>query len=190
MDVPWAFGRYAPSPFADTRPPGTAIDLLVVHAISLPPKEFGGPYVEDLFLGRLNPAKHPYFRDVAHLRVSTHFFVDRLGVVTQFVPVHKRAWHAGASNWRGRDTCNDFSVGVELEGAQGVPFEPLQYLRLATIMRTLQLKLPYLCDDHIAGHQEIAPGRKWDPGSGFEWDRFGDVLYRTGPHPTWQPVWD
>ncbi|MBF0323168.1 MAG: N-acetylmuramoyl-L-alanine amidase, partial [Magnetococcales bacterium] len=95
----------------------------------------------------------------------------------------------GVSAWRDRKACNNNSIGVELEGAEGVAFEPLQYLRLATILRTLQQRLPFLCDDHVVGHQEIAPGRKWDPGTGFEWDRFADVLYRTGPHPYWQPVW-
>ncbi|MBF0154967.1 MAG: 1,6-anhydro-N-acetylmuramyl-L-alanine amidase AmpD [Magnetococcales bacterium] len=189
MDVPWAFGRYLPSPFVDDRPLGMEIDLLVVHAISLPPGQFGGSHVDNLFLGRLDPLQHASFRDVANMRVSAHFFVDRSGVVTQYAPVRKRAWHAGVSRWHGREACNDNSVGVELEGANGIPFEPLQYLRLATILRTLQQRLPYLCDDHVAGHQEIAPGRKWDPGPGFEWDRFADVLQRTGPHPTWQPVW-
>ncbi|MBF0134709.1 MAG: 1,6-anhydro-N-acetylmuramyl-L-alanine amidase AmpD [Magnetococcales bacterium] len=190
MDVPWAFGRYLPSPHVDQRPPGTEIDLLVVHAISLPPGQFGGSSVDDLFLGRLDTWKHPYFESLAGLRVSAHFFIDRKGVVTQYVPVMKRAWHAGVSQWRNRKACNNNSIGVELEGAEGVPFEPLQYLRLAIILRTLQQRLPFLCDENVAGHQEIAPDRKWDPGSGFEWDRFADVLYRTGPHPSWQPVWE
>ncbi|MBF0284198.1 MAG: 1,6-anhydro-N-acetylmuramyl-L-alanine amidase AmpD [Magnetococcales bacterium] len=181
--------RYLPSPHRDPRPAGTTVELLVVHAISLPPGGFGGSFVDDLFLGRLDPAAHPFFATLAGLRVSAHFFLDRYGALTQFVPVGERAWHAGVSRWRGRERCNDFSLGVELEGDESNPFTDGQYRHLAALVRTLQQRLPDLADENIAGHQEIAPGRKWDPGPGFDWDRFRQQLADAAPFDGWQPVW-
>ena len=161
--------RYVPSPNRDARPPGTAIDLLVVHSISLPPGEYGGPAIEALFLNRLDPAGHPYFATIADLRVSAHFLVRRDGVLVQFVPCAERAWHAGASAWGGRSRCNDFSIGVELEGADDAPFDDPQYATLAALTKALAAVYP-LAD--AVGHSDIAPGRKTDPGPFFDWARF------------------
>ncbi len=161
--------RFIRSPNQDERPAGTEITLLVVHAISLPPGEFGGDAIERLFANRLDPAAHPYFRDIAGLKVSSHFLVRRDGELVQFVPVRRRAWHAGVSSWRGRERCNDFSVGVELEGTDDGPFTERQYARLADLIRRLRTTLP-LRD--IAAHSDVAPGRKTDPGRGFDWPRF------------------
>ena len=157
------------SPNCDDRPAGAAVELLVIHAISLPPGEFGGSGIEELFLNRLDPAKHPYYAQVAGLKVSAHFVVRRDGAVTQFVPCGKRAWHAGESIWRGRERCNDYSIGVELEGTDDVPFEDPQYEALARLTRALRRAYPIV---DIAGHSEIAPGRKTDPGPHFDWARF------------------
>ena len=177
-DVPDARGASVPvhfvaSPNHDERPSGTAIELLVIHAISLPPGEFGGSGVEELFLNQLDPAEHPYYASIAGLRVSSHFFVRRDGSLTQFVPCGKRAWHAGESSWRGRPRCNDFSIGVELEGTDDVAFEPPQYETLATL--TLALKRAYPIRD-ITGHSDIAPGRKTDPGPHFDWPRYRSLF--------------
>ena len=160
--------RHQPSPNCDERPPGEAISLLVVHSISLPPGEYGGDSVERFFTNRLDPAAHPYFDAIRDLRVSAHFFVRRDGEIVQFVPVVKRAWHAGASAWRGRSRCNDFSVGVELEGLDTEGYEPAQYERLAALMRALGDVFPLTS---IAAHSDIAPGRKPDPGALFDWPR-------------------
>jgi AmpD protein len=142
--------------------------LLVVHAISLPPGEFGGDAIERLFTNRLDPATHPYFRGLAGLKVSSHFLIRRGGELVQFVPLGRRAWHAGVSSWRGRGRCNDFSIGVELEGTDDRPFADPQYARLARLVAALKQKLP-LRD--IAAHSDVAPGRKTDPGPGFDWPR-------------------
>ena len=160
--------RIIGSPNHDARPRGTEITLLVVHAISLPPGEFGGDAIERLFTNRLDPAAHPYFRDIAGLRVSSHFLIRRDGELVQFVPLKRRAWHAGVSSWRGRERCNDFSIGVELEGTDDGPFTDRQYVRLAGLIASLKKKLP-LRD--IAAHSDLAPGRKTDPGRGFDWPR-------------------
>jgi len=168
--------RYIHSPNCDERPAGTAIDLLVVHSISLPPGEFGGPGIVDLFTNRLDPAAHPYYREIAGLRVSAHFLIRRDGEFIQFVPCGKRAWHAGESTWRGRDRCNDFSIGIELEGTDKDPFADVQYQRLAHLTDTLQ-KAYALAD--IVGHSDIAPVRKTDPGPYFDWPRFRDLLRHT-----------
>lgn len=165
--------RQVASPNHDERPPGEPIGLLVVHSISLPPGEYGGDAIERLFTNRLDPQAHPYFREVAVLRVSAHFLVRRDGAPVQFVPVGRRAWHAGRSRWRGRDRCNDFSVGVELEGTDSAPFEDAQYEVLARIARALRDVLPLR---HVAAHSDIAPGRKTDPGAGFDWRRFLALL--------------
>ena len=171
----WAAGiRRVESPNCDDRPAGTEVSLLVVHSISLPPGEFGGDSIERLFTNRLDPAAHPYFREIEGLKVSAHFLVRRDGRVIQFVPVYRRAWHAGASSWRGRNACNDFSVGVELEGTDDSAFEEAQYRALDGLIARLRGALP-LRD--IAAHSDIAPGRKSDPGAAFAWSR---VLSRLG----------
>ncbi len=156
--------RYVASPNCDARPPGTAVTLLVLHAISLPPGQYGGDAVERLFTNRLDPQAHPYFQEIQGLKVSSHFLVRRDGELVQFVPVHKRAWHAGVSRWRGRARCNDFSVGVELEGAEDDRFTPAQYAGLVALVRKLHLR-------DIAAHSDVAPGRKTDPGARFDWAR-------------------
>ena len=167
--------RFAASPNCDAREPGEAVTLLVVHSISLPPGEFGGDSVERLFTNRLDAGAHPYFAGISDLRVSAHFFVRRDGELVQFVPTVCRAWHAGASAWRGRSRCNDYSIGVELEGADDVAFEPVQYLRLAELARALRTALPLLA---IAAHSDIAPARKTDPGPSFDWPRCLSLLAR------------
>jgi AmpD protein len=165
--------RYVASPNCDDRPPGAEITLLVLHSISLPPGEYGGGAIERLFTNRLDPEAHPYFREIISLQVSAHFLVRRDGELLQFVPVQRRAWHAGASSWRGRERCNDFSIGIELEGTDEAPFEDRQYDQLASLVRSLRLALP-LRD--IAAHSDIAPGRKTDPGTRFDWPRLLSAL--------------
>jgi len=160
--------RVVRSPNQDARPRGTEISLLVVHCISLPPGEFGGDAIERLFTNRLDSAAHPYFRTIAGLRVSAHFLIRRAGELVQFVPLERRAWHAGVSSWRGRARCNDFSVGVELEGTEDAVFTAAQYRRLARLVGHLRTQLP-LRD--IAAHSDVAPGRKTDPGAHFDWPR-------------------
>ena len=167
--------RIADSPNHDERPAGVAISLVVLHSISLPPGEYGGEHIERLFANRLDPAAHPYFREVHALRVSAHFLVRRDGELVQFVPLERRAWHAGASSWRGRGACNDFSVGIELEGTDDAPFADPQYAALALLLMDLQSRLP-LRD--IVGHSDIAPGRKTDPGPQFDWPRLLAALSR------------
>lgn len=156
------------SPNFDLRPPDTVISLLVVHAISLPPGEFGSDDVADLFRNRLNVARHPFFAGIAGLRVSSHFFVRRDGEPVQFVSCDARAWHAGASVWQGRERCNDFSIGIELEGCDDLPFEPAQYSTLNRLVVQLRERYPLLA---AVGHSDIAPGRKTDPGPHFDWSR-------------------
>ncbi|MBF0159910.1 MAG: 1,6-anhydro-N-acetylmuramyl-L-alanine amidase AmpD [Magnetococcales bacterium] len=185
--------RYLPSPHRDARPASARIDLLVVHAISLPPGQFGGRAIDDLFLGRLDPSAHPYFKGVAKLKVSAHFLINRQGEVTQYVPVMKRAWHAGISRWQGRRGCNDFSVGVELEGDERTPFTKIQYMMLAGLVRTLQTRLIHLRDEAIVGHQHIAPERKWDPGPLFDWSvlRWWLAASAMPPQPlAWPLIWE
>lgn len=144
------------------------MDLLVVHGISLPPGEFGGDFVERLFCGALDCEAHPYFAALKNLRVSSHFFIRRNGEITQFVPCHMRAWHAGKSQWRGRSGCNDFSVGAELEGEDHSPYEAAQYDSLAFLAMALAARRPGIA---AAGHEHVAPGRKTDPGPAFDWSR-------------------
>ena len=165
--------RYVRSPNCDERPAGCAIDLLVIHHISLPPGEFGGPGIVDLFTNRLDPDGHPFYASVAGARVSAHFLIRRDGGLIQFVPCGKRAWHAGESSWKGRSRCNDFSIGVELEGTGEVPFTGAQYRRLAALTRSLRARYP-IAD--VAGHSDIAPGRKSDPGPTFDWARYRGML--------------
>jgi len=158
--------RFVASPNHDERPPQIAPSLLVVHSISLPPGQYGGDGIERLFTNRLDPAAHPYFAEISGLRVSAHFLIRRDGELVQFVPTTRRAWHAGESSWRGRARCNDFSIGVELEGLDTTPFEPRQYRQLAALIGALRARLQ-LTD--IAAHSDVAPGRKTDPGAGFDW---------------------
>ncbi|THF63167.1 1,6-anhydro-N-acetylmuramyl-L-alanine amidase AmpD [Pseudothauera nasutitermitis] len=170
----WLAGaRRVPSPNHDERPADAVVRLLVVHAISLPPDEFGGPGVEQLFTNRLDADGHPYYREIHGLRVSAHFFVRRDGELVQFVPVGARAWHAGVSSWRGCERCNDFSVGIELEGCDRLPFEEAQYRRLAELIDALRRELPI---EDIVGHSDIAPGRKTDPGPCFDWTHLHALL--------------
>ncbi|MEO5677238.1 MAG: 1,6-anhydro-N-acetylmuramyl-L-alanine amidase AmpD [Usitatibacter sp.] len=160
--------RFRQSPHFDERPVGEKISLLVIHGISLPPGEFGGPFIDDLFMGTLHPGAHPYFAGLAGVRVSAHFLIDRSGALIQYVPCDKRAWHAGESSWKGRSRCNDFSIGVELEGADDVPFSEPQYEALAKLIANLEFRYGRL---DVAGHSDVAPGRKTDPGPWFEWAR-------------------
>ncbi|WP_341679402.1 1,6-anhydro-N-acetylmuramyl-L-alanine amidase AmpD [Niveibacterium sp. SC-1] len=161
------------SPNHDERPEGAPVELVVVHAISLPPEQFGGPGVQELFTNRLDPAAQPYYAQIAGLRVSAHFFIRRDGQFMQFVPTTRRAWHAGVSRWMERERCNDFSVGIELEGSDTQPFEPPQYLALARLVRAIAVRHPVR---EVTGHSDIAPGRKTDPGPHFDWTRFGLLL--------------
>ena len=161
------------SPNFGPRPAGAQIDLLVLHSISLPPGEFGGDHVQALFTNTLDWDAHPYFQTIRGLEVSAHFFIRRDGALWQFVSVDDRAWHAGASCFGGRDNCNDYSVGIELEGLEGGRFEPAQYAALAPLCRALAARHPIAA---IAGHEHIAPGRKHDPGPGFNWPRLRRAL--------------
>lgn len=148
------------------------MELLVIHNISLPPRQYGGGYIDALFTNTLDAAAHPYFAGIAHLRVSSHLLIARDGSVTQYVPFNMKAWHAGESEFGGRTACNDFSIGIELEGCDEQPFEERQYRQLARITRLLRQAYPGLRDDHIVGHSDIAPGRKTDPGPCFDWAHY------------------
>lgn len=160
----------------DARPPGAGLDLIVVHGISLPPGEFGGPYIEQLFTGGLPADRHPYFATIAGLRVSAHALVRRDGRVIQFVPFGERAWHAGTSQWCGRAACNDYSVGIELEGTDDSPYAPPQYRQLAALIQALCVAYPSLSRERVVGHSDIAPGRKSDPGESFDWPLLRGLL--------------
>ena len=163
--------RWVPSPNHDARPAGTEVDLLVIHGISLPPGELGGPWIEELFQNRLDWETHPYFATIRGLRVSTHLLIRRDGDLIQFVDFAERAWHAGVSNFAGRSACNDFSIGIELEGADTVPYTDAQYRVLAETVRELMRRFPAIGPERIVGHSDIAPGRKTDPGPAFDWAR-------------------
>lgn len=168
--------RQVLSPYFDARPAGTTPDLIVVHNISLPPGEFGGPWIDALFTGALPHSAHPYFETLQGVRVSAHALIRRDGSVTQYVPFAQRAWHAGESSYQGRTRCNDFSIGIELEGADDVPFEPPQYTTLGNLIRALLATYPTLSREHIVGHSDIAPGRKTDPGQAFDWPRLRALI--------------
>jgi AmpD protein len=171
----WADGAVRlPSPNFDQRPAGAAIFLLVIHNISLPPAQFGGPFIADLFLNRLDYDADPYFAQLKPLRVSAHFLIRRDGTVMQFVSANARAWHAGESSFDGRERCNDFSIGIELEGTDFQPFEAGQYASLVSLTMALRTAYPLL---HIVGHEHIAPGRKTDPGPFFSWTEY-ETQYR------------
>ncbi len=168
--------RRCPSPNCDPRPDGCAIDLVVVHGISLPPGEFGNEYVEAFFCNRLNPDGHPYFAEICHLTVSAHLFIRRNGELIQFVPLSQRAWHAGESQFCGRSCCNDFSIGIELEGTDDTPYAEAQYRRLIPVLKLLMQTWPGITPDRVTGHSDIAPGRKTDPGPAFDWARVRAAL--------------
>lgn len=173
----WLAGaRRVLSPNCDSRPAGVEISLLLLHSISLPRGAYGGDAIERLFANRLDPAAHPSFADLAGLRVSSHFLVRRGGELLQFVPLRARAWHAGASRWRGRERCNDYAVGIELEGTDDSAFAAAQYACLAKLVKKLQSTLPL---HEFAAHSDVAPGRKTDPGMHFDWSRFLCALTRT-----------
>jgi AmpD protein len=161
--------RYVASPNFDARPEGAPIDLIVIHGISLPPGEFGGPWIDRLFTNSLPLEMHPYFAEIAGLRVSSHLVIARDGVLTQYVSFNDRAWHAGRSSYQGRVECNDYSVGVELEGADIVPYEAAQYEVLAEAIAALCVAYPLISTQRITGHSDVAPGRKTDPGTAFDW---------------------
>ncbi|HEY2781904.1 MAG TPA: 1,6-anhydro-N-acetylmuramyl-L-alanine amidase AmpD [Steroidobacteraceae bacterium] len=163
--------RYVASPNFDARPPGVEAELIVVHGISLPPGEFGGPWIERLFMNTLPLDMHPYFAEVGEVRVSSHLLVGRGGELTQFVKFPDRAWHAGRSNYNGRTACNDFSIGVELEGSDTLAYEAAQYETLANVVAALCDAYPRLSPERLVGHSDISPGRKTDPGPAFDWAR-------------------
>ena len=164
-----------PSPNKDPRPKGTSIDLVVVHSISLPPGVYGGEAIEHFFQNQLDKNEHPYFEEIHALKVSSHVLIKRTGEIVQFVPFHERAWHAGQSNYQGRERCNDFSIGIELEGTDSDDFEEIQYQQLAQLISVLQTGYPAI-SDHITGHSDISPDRKKDPGAGFDWDKLKSNL--------------
>lgn len=166
--------RRCPSPNFNQRP-DTPISLVVVHNISLPPRQFGGAYIEQLFTNCLNPHEHAYFAQIAHLQVSAHLLIRRTGELVQFVPFTARAWHAGQSSYQGRANCNDFSIGIELEGADDIPYEQVQYQQLARVIACLKQHYPAIAE-HITGHSDIAPERKTDPGSAFDWSMLSRLL--------------
>lgn len=165
------------SPNHDDRPDETDICGIVIHNISLPPGQFGGGWIADLFLNRLDPQAHPYFAEIADLRVSAHLLIRRDGRLQQFVPFHKRAWHAGVSCWDGRERCNDFTIGIELEGDDETAFTAVQYQQLVTVIKTLLATYPLLTVDRITGHEHIAAGRKTDPGPYFDWLQLKQLLH-------------
>lgn len=168
--------RQVASPNCDVRPENSGIDLLVVHGISLPPGDYGGPWIEALFSNRLDASAHPYFAEIAGLKVSAHALIRRDGEIVQFVNFDQRAWHAGQSCFQGRERCNDFSIGIELEGTDESPYEPVQYARLAAVAAALMRVYPGITPERIAGHSDIAPGRKTDPGKAFDWALFRQQL--------------
>jgi N-acetyl-anhydromuramoyl-L-alanine amidase len=170
----WQHARHCVSPNFGVRPANAWVDLAVIHSISLPPGQYGGPEIERLFTNQLDWQAHPYFQTIEGLEVSSHFVIRRDGQTDQYVSVLDRAWHAGASHWRGRDNCNDDSVGIELEGLEGDPFELAQYTALAVLLRSLSHRLPI---QYVAGHEHIAPGRKNDPGKGFNWSQLKANLH-------------
>ncbi len=168
--------RYVPSPNHNERPHAEDMDLIVIHNISLPPNEFGTPWIDALFTNQLPKDEHPFFADIHHLRVSSHLLIRRTGEVVQYVPFHLRAWHAGISAYQGREICNDFSIGIEMEGTDYQPFTEAQYQQLEYVINCLLKQYPTLNKQHITGHEHIAPNRKTDPGEYFDWRRLANAL--------------
>ncbi len=173
--------RQTPSPNQNERPAGQQVSLLVIHNISLPPGLFGGDAVEAFFQNRLDPAAHPFFAGIADLRVSSHLYIRREGTAQQFVALNQRAWHAGRSYFAGQSDCNDYAIGIELEGSDDVPFEPAQYSSLIRLTQQIRALFPLITPERIVGHSDIAPGRKTDPGPQFAWDDFRSALQHTHP---------
>jgi N-acetyl-anhydromuramoyl-L-alanine amidase len=168
--------RHIHSPNFDDRADPDDISLLVIHCISLPPGEFSNDCIDQLFCNQLNPDGHPYFKEIQQLTVSSHLVIKRTGEINQYVPFDKRAWHAGQSNYEGRERCNDFSIGIELEGTEAIPYTEAQYVQLAAVVKALLNAYPGLSTERITGHSDIAPGRKTDPGESFDWQKFYCML--------------
>ena len=168
--------RMAPSPNVDQRPPDTAVDALIIHNISLPPDQYGGNEIMEFFCNKLDCDAHPFFDEIRGVRVSAHFLVRRDGQIIQFAPVQERAWHAGVSSLEGRECVNDFSIGIELEGSDHIPYEDAQYQTLAALTRALSQHFPGITPDRIVGHSDIASGRKTDPGESFDWDYYRRLI--------------
>ncbi|MBE0482637.1 MAG: 1,6-anhydro-N-acetylmuramyl-L-alanine amidase AmpD [Bacterioplanes sp.] len=178
IDGRLADALWHPSPNFNARPEGCEPNLIVIHNISLPPRQFGTPYVTDFFLNKLDPNAHEYFASIAHLQVSSHVLIDRTGTVHQYVRFDDRAWHAGASRYRGQENCNDFAIGIELEGCDDVPYRDAQYQQLVNVIRQLQTTYPAI-GNRITGHEHIAPQRKTDPGAAFDWRLLEHHLQQT-----------
>lgn len=172
--------RQCPSPNHDERPPDSPVDLLVIHNISLPPEQFGGPWIDDFFLNRLEPNHHPYFCTICEQRVSSHLLIRRDGELVQYVPLNLRAWHAGKSEFQGRQDCNDYSIGIELEGTDNIPYTDAQYQTLVETTRKIMTLFPSITAERIAGHCDIAPDRKTDPGPIFDWQGYMKALAHQG----------
>jgi len=168
--------RQQPSANCDVRPDERDISLIVIHGISLPPGKFGDDYIDQLFCNQLDPDEHPYFKEIAELHVSSHLLIRRDGEIVQYVPFHKRAWHAGVSCFQERESCNDYSIGIEMEGEDETPYTSIQYQVLSETIKTLVSAYPLLNVQTIAGHCDIAPGRKTDPGTAFDWDLLQQLL--------------
>ncbi|NND53716.1 MAG: 1,6-anhydro-N-acetylmuramyl-L-alanine amidase AmpD [Gammaproteobacteria bacterium] len=168
--------RQCASPNCDARPAGMVPELIIIHNISLPPGKFGGSRIDEFFCNRLDVADDPYFAEIADMQVSAHFLIRRDGELVQYVPVTQRAWHAGESCHAGRERCNDFSVGIELEGADEVPYDAAQYAALAALIEALRAAQPTLANADIVGHSDVAPGRKTDPGPAFDWQRLRTLV--------------
>ena len=168
--------KFLESPNFNTRPTGTSINLLVIHSISLPPKVYGSNHIENFFLNKLDHSLDPFYEEIKELKVSTHLLIKRDGEIIQFVPFNMRAWHAGESSFDGKDNCNDYSIGIELEGADDDDFEDIQYDKLCEVTIALQDEYKNITKENIKGHSDIAPGRKIDPGSYFKWDRYLNSL--------------
>src|SRR3990167_1199246 len=167
---------YQPSPYCDERPQGVSIDMIVIHAISLPPGEFGSTAIEEFFCGKLDITSHLAYTAIAQLHVSAHLLIKRTGDIIQFVPFTRRAWHAGESFFCGKNHCNDFSVGIELEGVDDISYELIQYKRLIYVIHLLKQIYPAITHDRIVGHADVAPGRKTDPGPAFDWTLLNGML--------------
>lgn len=172
----WLNQRTVLSPHFNERPNANDISLLVIHYISLPPEEFGGDFIDRFFQGTLDPTIHPYFEEIKELRVSAHCLINRQGEITQYVNFNQMAWHAGVSSFQGREKCNEFSIGIELEGSNNQPFTAAQYQTLAQLTQQIMQCYPQITADRIVGHSDIAPGRKIDPGQYFEWDYYRSLL--------------
>ncbi|GMG86811.1 1,6-anhydro-N-acetylmuramyl-L-alanine amidase AmpD [Biformimicrobium ophioploci] len=173
----WLEGvRRVRSPHCNCRPENENVDLLVIHSISLPPGQYGGAWIDDFFAGHLDASADPYFEEICELKVSAHMLIDRHGRVTQYVPLNQRAWHAGVSEFCGRSACNDFSIGIEMEGTDTDEFTDAQYDALVEVTGAVMKAFPGITPERITGHSDIAPGRKKDPGIGFDWQRYREVL--------------